>query len=320
MLENKRAIEPFSVEIPGVALFLLIKMIKVSAVCPLLFNNYTSIIERPIEYFQKFAVGDPDIIIQSVDEPGVGISLSLIGLSTGTSSPIPVTTYEINSVNTLYEFVIPVPSSGIYQVRLSKGNAILDSLPFSVCPEEKLKETALISYSHGDNTKQFGAIFILNNNKRTFHLRVEAGFKSDGVTFNVENEQFRSQRQEIIETYAVPYITETFTIGNNIGVPVSMASLINNALCLSEFKIDGVPYKRKDSSVPEKHVIQERFPQYNFTIELQKGNNEVYNGFIEAPETVITPSGVEIITSNPKDGEVLQYRQAQGAFVNSSKI
>lgn len=296
-------------------------MIKVSSICPLFFRDYASQIETAVEYIQKFAVDDPAIIVQSIDHPDVILSISIINLKTGVSTIIPAQSYIINPNNTLYEFTIHNLPEGLYLARIVKGDESLDSLPFSICSnEEYLKNTALISYTQENNHSGFGAIFNFDGVKRTFYVRIEGGFKSSGVKFNVENEQFRTQRQEIVELYAVPYVVQEFTIGNNTGVPVCVAELINNALCLSEFKINNILYRRSGESTPQLQVIREGFPQYNFTIELERSENIIYNGYMEYPDPSIPSVGVEIQAINPKDGEVLQYQKSKGAFINSSKI
>lgn len=297
-------------------------MIRISSICPLFFRITTDDVElKDIDYIQKFSISDPAIIIQSVDLPDTIITLDLINLTTGIVTPITGGTYVVNDVTSLYEFVLSGLGEGVYQVRLTKGVESLSSLPFMICSNiELLENTALISYTNGNNNTGFGAIFKLNDVQRTFYLRVEAGFKSSGAKFNVENEQFRTQRQDIVELYAVPYVIQTFTIGNSLGLPVCFGELINSALCLSDFRINGVGYRRSGDSTPQLQTIQERYYQYIFTVELERTENIIYNGYIEYPSTTITPTGVEIQAINPKDGEVLQYKKSTGAFVNSSKI
>lgn len=293
---------------------------KISSVCPILFNSSFSF-EKEVDYIQRFHVADPSIIVQSVTSPGLTVGLQLNNLITNKAETKEPLSYAINENNTLYEFDLGQLPIGVYKIIISLGQERLESLPFSVCNSpDLLRETSLIEYSNANNATGFGAIFDLDGVKRSFALRVEAGFKSDAIKFNIENEQYRNQRQEIIETYAIPYSVKTFTIGDSLGVPVRVAELINNALCLSEFKIDGIPHRRSGNSAPEMKVISERFPQYNFSIDLEEALNTSYNGYIESPDGSSLPGNAAIQSINPKEGEVLRYSRKDGAFINSSKI
>lgn len=295
-------------------------MIRVSDISPLLFGIKKTGFELPMQYVQKFSLTDGPILIQSVMEPSVTLRMvvyDLVGDAEYVVNPI---TTEINEHNTLSEFTISI-RPGFYQAIISGNRESIISIPFAICENDSsLEDTMVIDYTNRDNITSFGAVFTVNNQKRTFRLRVEGGFKSDGRTLAVDNEQFRTQRQEIIELYSVPYETHTLTIGDNEGVPFEMARLINNIFCLSDVKINGDAYVRSESSVPEQQQIFERYQQYNYTMTLERAKNISYNGYTEYPDGSGIVGNVSINVNNATDGEVLVFKGSEGSFVNQSNL
>lgn len=296
------------------------QMIKISDISPLLFGIKDTGFELPIEYVQKFSKADGPIIIQSVMEPSVTLQMTVKDLVNGTTFRVNPITTEINEYNTLNEFTISI-DPGVYQATITDGKESINSIPFSVCKDDShLNDTMIIDYTNRDNITSFGAVFDVNNSKRTFRLRVEGGFKSSSYTLAISNEQFRTQRQEIIELYSVPYETATLIIGDNEGVPFEMARLINNIFCLSEVKINGDTYVRSESSIPEQQQILEGYQQFNYTLTLERSENISWNGFTEYPDGSSIVGNVSINVNNASDGEVLVFKGSEGSFVNQHNL
>ena len=293
-------------------------MINVSKISPLLFDvNYKGV-EIDREYVQRFALSDL-ITVQCVVAPSASLSMSLIDLCSGRSVTVSPVSYDINDSNKLFEFVIP-NGNGLYQAFISGAGGHTASAPFRFCDPSELSNQIEISYTNRDNITSFGAVFDVNGNRRTFNLRVEGGFKSDGHSLSVDNEQFRTQRQEVVELYSVPYQIDTLTIGDNEGVPFEMARLINNILCLSDVRINGTRYVRSESSVPERQVIAEGYPLFNYTLNLESAENVSYNGFTEKEDGSWVTGTLSVNVSNAKDGQVLVFDDSSGAFVNQSNL
>ena len=296
-------------------------MIKISSVSPLIFNVESSGFEHSIDYVQKFAKEDLPILIQIVDAPNKTFSMSLVDLYSGTSSSISPQKYKINDYNTLYEFTINPSNNGTYQVKITDETGETSfSLPFCVHSLLYAPFTMQIEYTNVNNQQAFGAVFDVSGNKRVFRMRVEGGFKSDSRQLAVESEQFRTQKQEPINLYSVPYEKRTLTIGDNEGVPFEIARLLNNIFCLSTVKIDGVSYTRSESSIPEQQTIAERYPQFNYTLAVECSENISYNGFTEYPDGSGIVGEVSLNVSNAKDGQVLVFDGNEGSFVNQSHL
>jgi hypothetical protein len=296
-------------------------MIKISSVSPLIFDIESTGFEHSIDYVQKFEREDIPILIQIVDVPNKTFTMLLVDLYNGTPYQISPQKYEINDYNTLYEFTINPSNNGTYQVRITNDQGEISvSLPFCVHSSSYTPFTMQIEYTNADNQQAFGAVFDISGNKRVFKTRVEGGFKSDSRQLAVESEQFRTQKQEPINLYSVPYEKRTLTIGDNEGVPFEMARLLNNIFCLSSVKIDGVSYTRSESSVPEQQVIAERYPQFNYTLTVECSENVSYNGFTEYPDGSGIVGEVSLNVSNAKDGQVLVFDGNEGSFVNQSHL
>lgn len=294
------------------------RMINVSKISPLLFDVRYNDIEIDREYVQRFADSET-ITVQCVVSPSTTLTMYLFDLCANDSFTISPISYDINDSNKLLEFIIPRGGS-LYQATITGSDGHVSSVPFRFCDREELSGLAEISYTNRDNITSFGAVFKVGGNQRTFKLWVEGGFKSDGHSLSVSNEQFRTQGQEIIELYAVPYQVDTLTIGDNEGVPFEMARLFNNILCLSDVKINGVRYVRSESSVPERQVIAERYPLFNYTLNLERAENVSFNGFTEQADGSWVTGTISVNVVNAKDGQVLVYDDSAGAFVNQSNL
>lgn len=296
-------------------------MIKISSVSPLIFDVESIGFEHSIDYVQKFAREDMPITVQIVDDPNKTFSMSLIDLYNGTLYPVFPQKYVINDYNTLYEFTINPSNNGTYQAKITdESEKISVSLPFCVHGALSSPFTMQIEYTNENNLQAFGAVFDVSGKKRVFKTRVEGGFKSDGRQLAVESEQFRTQKQEPINLYSVPYEKRTLTIGDNEGVPFEVARLLNNIFCLSSVKIDGVTYTRSESSVPEQQVIAERYPQFNYALTVECSENVSYNGFTEYPDGSGIVGEISLNVSNAKDGQVLVFSGNEGSFVNQSHL
>lgn len=148
-----------------------------------------------------------------------------------------------------------------------------------------------------------------------FDWRVEAGFKPNGYTPKLENEQYRNQWQEIKNLYSIPYDSYVFTIGDACGVPYWYGRHLNRILCLSEFTIEHTSFVRSENSVPEMSQVIEDSQLFNLSITLEPQENSI-DGIGGRPESESSSSIVGFVITNPKDGEMLQYSKEDAAFVN----
>lgn len=289
-------------------------MIKIGDICPLFFNPIKDVFGIEGSYMQHFYVTDK-ILLQFFSDEGT-VYATLNNLSKNTTSSIGLYPYSHNDNVVMYYNTLSGLDDGVYSITFND----VESEPFCVTSsEEILSRTTLIRYSHKDNDSAFDNIFWVENNQQVFEWRVEAGFKTNGYSPKLDNEQYRNQRQEIIELYAMPYDSYTLTMGSAIGVPYWFVRHLNRILCLSSVEIGGAKYVRSDNVVPEMTQVMEDVPLYNATIALEPQYNDIA-GIGGRPEAASSSSVVGFAIDNPTDGQMLQYSEDDSAFVNVTTV
>ena len=290
-------------------------MIKIGDICPLFFSPVKDKYAIDVDYIQRFHTTDK-ILLQIFADDGEVASASLNDLIKGTSSNIQFQTYEVNASVMMYYFVFTSLPDSVYSITFERK----ESEPFEVCSDSNiLEETALIRYSHKDNNSAFDNIFWIGDTQQVFEWRVEAGFKPAGYSAKIDNEQYRNQRQEIEELYAVPYDSYVLTIGNSCGVPYWFGRHLNRILCVSMFDVNGERYVRSENSVPEISQVMEDSQMFFVTSALEPQENSI-SGVGGAPEQASSASIVGFVVNNPKEGEMLKYKESEAAFINTSRI
>lgn len=290
-------------------------MIKIGDICPLFFSPVKDKYAIDVDYIQRFHTTDK-ILLQIFADGGEVASASLNDLIKGTSSNIQFQTYEVNASVMMYYVVFTSLPDSVYSITFERK----ESEPFEVCSDSNiLEETALIRYSHKDNNSAFDNIFWIGDTQQVFEWRVEAGFKPAGYSAKIDNEQYRNQRQEIEELYAVPYDSYVLTIGNSCGVPYWFGRHLNRILCVSMFDVNGERYVRSENSVPEISQVMEDSQMFFVTIALEPQENSIA-GVGGAPEQASSASIVGFVVNNPKEGEMLKYKESEAAFINTSRI
>lgn len=237
------------------------------------FNPLKNEFQQDIDYIQKFYTTDKILIQIFSDDYSDVISAAICDNITNEDNDILLDEYRVNDTTRLFTASITGLKDSVYTLKIREDNSgtSIVSEPFSVCSDPMLlQETCLIKYSNKDNNSSFDNHFWVDGIQQYFEFRVEGGFKPGGVSQKVDNEQFRTQQQKIIELYSVPYDTYTFTCGNASGVPYWIIQFINNILSLSYFDVNGECYVRSGNSSPEKTQISEDGQMFNMTILLEK--------------------------------------------------
>ena len=297
-------------------------MIKIGDICPLFFSPLKNKFQQDIDYIQRFHVNDRILIQIFSNDASHAVRAYLYNLVSGVQTVISLSEYEVNDTVKMYYSTITGLSDSVYTLEVSDASGDFQSTsePFLICSDSLLlEETCLIKYSHKDNNSPFDNIFWVEETQLFFELRTEGGFKPNSYSPKVENEQFRNQKQEIIELYSVPYDTFSLSCGNSSGIPYWFIQFINRVLCLSDFYVNGVAYVRSGNSVPEVTQISEDSQMFWASVLLEKRENNLSGlGGIPGGSSAINLVGFNI--KNPKEGEMLQYDSSQLAFVNTDKI
>lgn len=285
-------------------------MISICDVCPLSFNTLKYEYANEGSFRQCFDTDD-GILLQVFCDGGENPSVKLNNKIYSSSEEIDMKSYQVNDSIVMYYTTI-YPGEGVFSVTIEDS----ESNEFEVCENSK---GMLIEYTHKDNNSPFDAIFWTGEKQLTFKLRIPGGFKPSGVSIEVDNEQFTTQYQSIVELYSTPYTTRTLSIGDVNGVPYYIAALLNSILCLSSVRIDGVSYVREGNSKPEKVETLGRKELFLWSVNLRENKKHV-SGLGGVHEEGTSPSAAGFSIMNPSDGEVLVYDSSESAFVNTNQL
>lgn len=305
-------------------------MVKIGDVCPLFFNPIKDKFGIEVDYIQKFYTSDK-IHLQIFSNADESVSATLVDLINGASSSIALSKYNQNIEIVMHYAVLTGLPDGEYKIGV---NGIF-SEPFCVSSSSELLErTTLIKYSHKDNNSVFNNVFWLNGAQLLFDWRVEAGFKLNGYSPKLDNEQYRNQWQEIKNLYSVPYDSYVLTIGDACGVPYWYGRHLNRILCLSTFIVKDTGFVRSENSVPEMSQVIEDSQLFNVTCSIEPQYNDIsgsWNPNVEetylisvsinpddANKCTITASGdvINIVAASDKKSYLITVRKNGIVIVN----
>jgi len=222
----------------------------------------------PSRYLQTWATTDTiliELLASGTDTMPTG---TLNDAHTGAAlSVIAFSDWSMNASERLWFAELSGLSAGHYTVTVN--GATCDE--FRVTDDATaLAKTTLIQYRFRDNRQRDDVVSVINGVPYYFSWRAPGGFKDGGWQFGVSNEQFTTQREDIVELYANDYTLKTFTLGGSFGVPVWCAELLNRLLTCSYVFFDGHRYTRSDSETPQINTLVEGLDSFVFTQLLRK--------------------------------------------------
>ncbi len=175
--------------------------------------------------------------------------------------------HQINSTDIVDCYTLPSLANGIYLLTLDENI----SEPFMITDESRiLEKTVLIKYSPANNSLRRDVVAFIGEERVFFSFRIPGGFKDNGWSFSVENDQFTTDMADIIELYGMESTQKTLTIGLSYGVPIWYGQLLNRILVCKYVFIDGIRFTRYQSSVPEKQQTMDGVNSFVFTQKLQE--------------------------------------------------
>lgn len=251
---------------------------KISPFTPLHFPDANQSDGLPSRYTQVWATSD-HIMIQVMadkgeDAPAATINDAHTGASLWT---IVFMQWDMNKDKTVYFTVLKGMTPGHYTVTI--GGSTSDE--FRITDDAiALGRTTLIQYRFNDNRQRDDVVSIIDHMVYFFDFRVPGGFKDSGWAFGVSNEQFSTQRNDLVELYASDYLTKTFTLGSSFGVPVWYGEMLNRLLTCSYVYFNGERYVRNDTEVPSINGLVDGLDSFVFTQVLRKA--QVIDPTIEA--------------------------------------
>ena len=232
-------------------------MYKISPYTPLFFNP-SSDLGLKSRYVQMFSPDD-HILLQIIASKGMSCpSVYVTDELSASKIQLDMLSWEINDDEVLYFKEIVGLREGVYCVQIED----MFSEPFRISMD--VSGTLLIQTSNNTNRLRKDTVFFIDGMQYFFDFRIPGGFKDDDWTFGVDNEQYATADNDVIDIYSTEYTQKTMTIGNSLGCPVWFAEKLNLLLCSTYFYVDGIRYARVDSSVPEMNILVEGIRSYVF--------------------------------------------------------
>ena len=241
---------------------------KLSPFTPLCFASSNESDGLSSRYVQVWAPSD-EIMIQVVAATAdTAPTATLYDACTNTAiGTITWNEWAINADTKVFFHVYSGLSDGYYKLTIADKTSEV----FRVTSDAGvLSKTTLIQYRNKDNKQRDDAAFVIDSVPYFFDFRVPGGFKDSGWQFGVDNEQFTTQYQDVVELYASYYTEKQFTMGNSIGVPVWFGEMLNRLLTCNYVYVNGERYVRSSSSVPELETLIEGLDSFVFTQTLRK--------------------------------------------------
>ena len=247
---------------------------KISPFTPLHFSEANRSDGMPSRFIQLWAPTD-QILVEVIASAGdTAPSASLNDAHTGSViGPVEWNEWKMNADKVVFFSVLTGLSVGHY--KLTVGS--LTSEEFRVTDDANLlSRTTLVQYRFKDNRQREDVVSVID------HM---VCFKDNGWQFGVSNEQFTTQREDIVELFAHDYTMKTFTMGNAIGVPVWYAEMLNRLLTCSYVYFNGDRYARSDSEAPQIQTLVDGLDSFVFTQMLRKA--QVIDPKIEAQNQAV---------------------------------
>lgn len=225
------------------------------------------------QYVQRFAIGE-DMRIQFTadsDDPFTAKYTNQAGIDTN----VPVKNIYQDGELKILEVFFNIPQSGIYTFSILNGYITVVSAPVCIQAIEDLEDTFLLEYTHRKN--DYNTIF----EDKTFRVRFEGGIRPEDISQALDNNMFRDQRGNPLQTAAIGHQVKILTIGNTNGLPQWVADKVNNIFNCSNVTLDGISIVRNESSVPELVKLNDYYPMFVHRLNVEQTDEEYHTGIDE---------------------------------------
>lgn len=232
-------------------------MYKISPFTPLFFKPSTDI-GLSSRYVQVFSTSDHILLQIIAYNENSSPEVHIVDAVGGDRRLVNMMSWAMNTDESLYFMEITGLDEGLYYVEV---NGVRSEI-FRISKD--VSGTVLLQYSNPNNRMRTDAVFWVDGMQYFFDFRIPGGFKDDDWVFGVDNEQYTTSLNDVVDIYSVDNVQKNLTLGDSRGCPVWYAELLNRALCCSYFYVDGIRYVRVDSNVPEMNVLVEGIRSYVF--------------------------------------------------------
>lgn len=116
--------------------------------------------------------------------------------------------------------------------------------------EDVLSQTVLLQYRNRSNSGRYDLVSKINGVPFFFDFRIPGGIKDSDWSFGVENRQFSTDNNDVVELQAIDITNKMLTLGYSSGVPAWEAGMINRIFSCDLVYVDGDRYSRCEESTP----------------------------------------------------------------------
>lgn len=247
---------------------------KISPFTPLNFETSNSD-GLPSRYVQVFSTTDQIMIQVTASLLDIYPTATLNDAHTGdVIESLSWQSWQMNSEKKIFFTILQGLSVGHYTITIVDGaggtlNATSDE--FRVTEDEMiLAKTTLIQYRNKDNKSRDDVVFVMDNVPYFFDFRVPGGFKDSGWLLGVDNEQFSTQYQDVVELYAYDYTIKNFTLGGALGVPVWFGEMLNRLLTCHFVYFNAERFSRNETETPQMNILVDGLDSFVFTQSLRR--------------------------------------------------
>lgn len=238
-------------------------MIKISPFVPLHFDDGIVSDGLPSRYVQLFATTD-QIMVQVFADASETVANATLKYahSDDVLSTIEWNVWNMSSDKKCCFLTLRGLTPGHYILNVCG----IDSDEFIITDDaQMLARTTLIQFRFKDNRQRDDVVSVIDHMPYFFDWRVPGGFKDSGWSFGVSNERFVTQHEDVVELFALDYVTKQFTLGGPEGVPVWYGEMLNRLLTCSYVYFDGKRYNRNDAETPTMNVLVDGMDSFVFT-------------------------------------------------------
>ena len=190
-------------------------------------------------------------------------------------------TYDINHSKAVSFYELRGLDAGDYILKV--GNYV--SNPIHVTSDlEELEDTVLIQYSMRTNVSRTDIYPIINGLPKYFEIRLCGGFKDEDWSFSVENDQFSTDKADVVILQSIEATDKVLTIGDSEGEPSWIGNKIGLILVCELLFIDGCRFSKSDDSaveITDGNVEGTKFV-YDVTLRQARYENAAFERIIRA--------------------------------------
>lgn len=219
--------------------------------------------QEEVTFMQRVGPTDPIRVQFGISAAAQVPNIYLVNRQTGATSTLSPVQVDASDEYRYYNINQIIPTLGCYRLEFHENGGLLAYAEFQVT--DNLEGTKLFQYN---NYRSGGGVVFISGDP--FYARLEARLFPQNISFGGESNTFRDQAYALRMLSANPVTTYKFYFGGDCGAPIWYGNKINRIFSLSEVLVDGDEYVKSDGAAVEVQTIDNSYPKFNFTLDLEK--------------------------------------------------